>query len=537
MQLNVTSKNWLALAITTAQFGAVVPFTSRSSDSAPIIERPRPEPVAMFGGSPSRNLVNLRDKNLPTVWNVAKGKEQNLLWSVELGTKAYGGPIISGGKIFIGTNNGRPRDPKITGDKGVLMCFEERTGKFLWQSVHDKLRAGRVNDWPEEGVVSKPAVEGNRVYYVSNRGEVVCTTTDGLGDGKAENVWRLDMIKELNVFPHNASTCSPLIVGDTLFALTGNGVDLNHLNIPQPAAPSFLAMDKKSGKVLWKSNSPSIRLIEERRKNPAVTIMSLMNKGLVLLHGQWSNPVYAEPSGKPMVIFPGGDGWLRAFNPANGDLLWKFDGNPKSSFYVLGPKATRNDIVATPVIWENKLYVGMGQDPEHLKGVGHLWCIDIGKEPKNLDRDLSPVNDNFDPHAALNKDSALVWHFGGENPTKRPRRYHFGRTISACAVHDGLVYAAEYDGWLHCLDARTGEKHWDHDMEADTWCSPYWVDGKVHLGNENGEMFVFEHGKKKKLLNTIDMNGGLIRDPVVASNGVLFLITENPCKLYAFRAP
>ena len=63
------------------------------------------------------------------------------------------------------------------------------------------------------------------------------------------------------------------------------------------------------------------------------------------MHGQWSNPVYAEPNGKPQIIFPGGDGWIHAFNPKNGELLWKFDCNPKDSVYELGGEGTRNDFV------------------------------------------------------------------------------------------------------------------------------------------------------------------------------------------------
>ena len=74
------------------------------------------------------------------------------------------------------------RDPKITGDKGVLMAFRESDGEFLWQMVHDKLAAGRVNDWPYQGVASSPLVEGDRVYYVSNRAELVCLDTQGFRD-------------------------------------------------------------------------------------------------------------------------------------------------------------------------------------------------------------------------------------------------------------------------------------------------------------------------------------------------------------------
>src|SRR4029077_7483832 len=119
------------------------------------------------------------------------------------------------GRIFVGTNNNNPRDKKIHGDKGVLMCFRESAGKFLWQAVFDKLEAGRVNDWPDEGICSTPFVEGKQLYFVSNRCEVVCATTEGLHDGvnkgvkdekykgagNADIVWHFDMINKLDVFP------------------------------------------------------------------------------------------------------------------------------------------------------------------------------------------------------------------------------------------------------------------------------------------------------------------------------------------------
>jgi outer membrane protein assembly factor BamB len=89
-------------------------------------------------------------------------------------------------------------------------------------------------------------------------------------------------------------------------------------------------------------------------------------------------------------------------------------------------------------------------------------------------------------------------------------------------------------GHVFCLDAKTGKEHWSHDMNAPCWSSPYWVDGKVYLGNDNGELLIFQDGKEKKLLTTIDMGAGIRATPVVA-NGVLYLMTENPGKLYAIK--
>jgi PQQ-like domain len=161
----------------------------------------------MFGGTPARNMVNEIDKDIPITWSGAAGKEKNIKWSADLGSKAYGGPTISGGHIYVGTNNEHPRNPGIKGDKGVLMCFNEADGQFLWQSVHDMLTGGRVNDWEYEGIASSPAVEGDRLWYVSNRCELICASTAGLAAGNkgvtdekynsktdADIIWRLDMI-------------------------------------------------------------------------------------------------------------------------------------------------------------------------------------------------------------------------------------------------------------------------------------------------------------------------------------------------------
>jgi outer membrane protein assembly factor BamB len=472
----------------------------------------------MGGGSVARNLVNRVARDIPETWDATPGQERNLLWVADLGSKAMGGPVVAGGKIFVSTNNQKPRDPKIKGDKGVVMCFDEKTGAFLWQLVFDKLPIGRVQDWPEQGIMSVPVVERDHLYFVSNRCEVICASTI---NGAIR--WKLDMIGKLGVFPHCLATSSPLIVGDTLFVGTSNGMDETHLNIPAPAAPSFLAIDKHKGTVRWSSNLPTAGLIEARKKNPNVPLKNLVNQGLVLMHGQWSSPVYTEAGGKPQIIFPGGDGWLYSFNPENGALRWKFDCNPKAAVFVFGARGTRNDFIATPVVDEGRLYIGVGQDPEHMKGVGHLWCIDITREPKTADKDLTPVG--------------VVWHHGGDPPPGNQRRWAFGRTLSTCAVVNGLCFAADFDGYVYCFDAKTGQKHWEHKMDGDTWGSPSFVDGKVFIGNEEGEVLVFKASKEKTLLQTIEMPGtpSQVRATPIVANGVLYILTENPCKMYAVQ--
>ena len=146
----------------------------------------------MWGGTPDRNMVS-NMKGLPTTWDVAK--KVNVKWVASLGSQTYGNAVVAGGQVYIGTNNEGLRDPKVTGDKGILMAFRESDGEFLWQAVSDKLASGRVNDWPYQGVCSSPLVEGNRLYYVNNRAELVALDTQGFRDGKNDGPYSDEKLK------------------------------------------------------------------------------------------------------------------------------------------------------------------------------------------------------------------------------------------------------------------------------------------------------------------------------------------------------
>jgi len=448
---------------------------------------------AMFGNTFARNMV-AADTGMPAEWDVKTGK--NVKWWADVGSQAYAGPVALGGKVFVGTNNDGLKNPKLTRDRGVVMAFKAADGAFVWQMTHEKLPAGRVNDWPQQGVCSTPYAEGKRLYYTSNRATIVGLDAEGFGDGNdgpvtseketspidGDVVWEYDMIKELDVFPHNLAVSSPLAVDGLLFATTGNGVDEGHINIPSPAAPSFIALDVKTGALVWENNVP----------------------GSKIFHGTWSNPTYAVVKGRPQVIFPGGDGWLYSFEPKTGKLLWKFNANPPGAKYVLGGRGTANEIIATGVIWEDKLYVGVGQDPEHGEGVGNFWCIDA-----TLGGDVT--------------EKGKVWHRGGND---------FHRTISTAAIHDGIVYAADLSGFLYALDARTGQHYWTHDMLAAVWGSPFVVDGRVYLGDEDGDVEVLKVGKTKQVLGSYNMGVSVYSTPV-ARDGVLYVLARN--RLFALQ--
>src|SRR5687768_5511342 len=120
----------------------------------------------MWGGRPDRNMVSA-EKNLPAAWPDGGGKQ--VKWTAKLGGSTYGNPVVAGGRVFIGTSNGKDK----AGDKGVLLCVSEKDGSLLWRAEHDKLPSGNAEDFELIGICSTPCVAGDRVTYVSNRAELV----------------------------------------------------------------------------------------------------------------------------------------------------------------------------------------------------------------------------------------------------------------------------------------------------------------------------------------------------------------------------
>ena len=432
----------------------------------------------MWGGTLARNMIS-DETGLPTEWDAAGGV--NVKWVAELGAMSYGNPVVAGGKVFVGTNNDRPRDSDVEGDKGILMAFREADGAFLWQMVHDKLASGEANDWPFQGVCSSPSVDGDRLYYVSNRGEVVALDTEGFLDAEndgpfsgelragmtdADVIWTYDMIGELDVFPHNMTSSAPAVYGDLVIVNTSNGQDEDG-TVPSPGAPDLIALNRWTGDLVW-------------RAAPVV--------GDWILHGQWSSPAVAAIGGVVQVVIGQGDGWVRGYDVAGGALLWEFDTNPVDAEW---PR-TRNNVIATPVVWNDTVFVANGQDPESGEGGGRLHAIDATQRG-----DIS--------------ETGVVW-----------RTEQIRRSLSTVAIDDGLLYAADFSGFLHCLDVTTGEEVWVHDTFAAVWGSPLVVDGKVYLGDEDGDVVVLRAGRELEPLAEMNLGGAVYGAPI-AANGVLFI--------------
>jgi len=490
-----------------------------------------------FGGDDTRNMAS-EEKNLPAWFEPGKKRSdgsgidmqttKNVKWVARLGTENYSGPVISGGKVFIGTNDVNLNDPryKPTGG-GVLMCLDEATGKLLWRLVVPKLETGkRSTDFDNMtlGICSTPCVEGNRVYVVTNRNEVLCLDTEGQANGNdgpfhderrytgalsdaapgqlpgdADVIWRYDMLSELSIFPHDAASCSVLVYGDLVYVSTGNGVD--DKKAPFPMSPSLIALDKHTGRLAAKDDE----MIGSR-----------------IFHGQWSSPSLGHVDDKALVFFAAGDGVCYAFEalhtaapkPTFLHKVWSFDCNPPDYRYKdgtpidywAGDKQNNpnyiddgsyvgpSEIIGTPVFHNNRVYVTIGQDPQHGRGKGAVSCIDATK--------IGDVSQ-----------TANIWSYEG-----------IDRSMSTPSVAYGLVFIADAVGHIHCLDANTGKCYWVHDAKSDIWSSTLAADGKVYIGARRS-LLVFAASKEKKILSDIRL-GSQIRSTPAVADGVLYVASQ-----------
>jgi outer membrane protein assembly factor BamB len=431
----------------------------------------------------------------PVDWDHTTGR--NIVWSVELGNETYGRPVVAGDAVYVGTDNARHLNPAYQEHAGVLAAFQAKDGKFLWQDVAPTVERG-LRGFLLPSTTSAPYVEGNRLYYVTAQCQLRCLDTQGFRDGEnngpyrdevfqdhtaADIVWELDMCGRLGVFPHEATNSDVLPVGDLLIVATSNGQNEGHTRVPTPRAPSLIAVDKRSGDVVWRAIGP----------------------GAKVLHGQWSSPVVADVHGRLQVLFGGGDGWLRSYDAASGHEVWRFDGNPKDARWLPRPGVlSRGSIIASPVFADGRVFVAMGQSPGHGNGPSLIHAIS-----PNGQGDVTG--------------SRLLW-------TSR----EVGRVVGTPIARGGLLYVGDLGGTIHCLDAATGAHVWKHDTNEAIWGSLLLAGDRLYVGNVDGSMTVLRAGRRKELLGQIEMPAPLYSPPALVGDA-LYLTTANRLYLIAVK--
>jgi len=472
------------------------------------------DPPFRWGGAPSPNKVAEAGTLPADPGSVAP------LWELPLGSHQYSIPTITGGRVYVAVNDAAIQRAGYnrTGG-GAVLCFAQATGRLIWQMPSprymDGLKAPYHFDQWNLGICSGPLVDGDRVYVIGNRGEVLCLDREGQANGNdgpyldelqyvglaqtpgakleptdGDIIWRYDLLTELGINGHDVVGSTLLLHGNLLYACTSNGIDDRHNRIPKPLAPSLVVLDKRSGRLLaWDQEKIGQRMF----------------------HCNWSSPSAGRAGGKTLIFFGGGDGILYAFEEPAPPFeagtaqalkkVWSCDCNPpgyreRDGQPVAYSRTERNtpegpsEIIGTPVFYQGRVYVAIGQSPVHGVGQGCLWCVDAAT-------------------------GARVW-----------SSQLVERTLATAAIADGLLYIPDYTGILHCFDAATGERLWFHPLESKTWCASCLVaDGKVYLGTESNFLWVLKAGRQKQVLSQTRLKSTPIT--LMAADGVLYVPTQN----------
>jgi outer membrane protein assembly factor BamB len=521
---------------------------------------------AQWGQTFTRNMVSA-ETGLVDSFDPATGK--NVKWIVPLGSQSWATPVVAQGHIFIGTNNDLPRDPRHQGDRGVLLCLDEKDGRLRWQLVAPKLGTDVYLDWTRAGMCSPPTVEGNRVYMITNRGEAVCLDLEGQTNGNdgpyrdegrcmtangrtslvardailvprdandtsgtldvgpldADIIWLFDIPKQAGTWPHDSAHGSFLIDGDYLYVNTSNGVDNTHRRIRCPEGPSLICLDKKTGRLLARDYE---------------------GIGPRIFHSTWSAPALGVVHGRKLVFFCGGDGVVYAFEPLKGAVSSlkseissrnpeSSGGSPASSASNLTLDTSNSTAVpALRRVWR------FDCDPAGPKENVSQYLRNRQESPSNIKS--TPVFHNNRLYVTVAGD---IW-WGKEvaalkciDATKEGDITATGliwscdlklHCCSTPAVHDGLVYVADCARQIYCIDAATGKICWTQETKGDIWASPLVADGKVYVGTNRRDFWILAAGREKKLLQTLDLDSP-IAGTAIAANGVLYVNTMR--KLYA----
>jgi outer membrane protein assembly factor BamB len=476
----------------------------------------QPQPGERF----TRNQVS-SETHLPDLVNPATG--HGIKWTAKLGSSSYAPPAIAQGRVFVGTNNDSPLDPRQKGDRGVFRCLEESTGKFLWQLVVPKIGGDQYLDWPKVGIASPAAVEGDRVYLLTNRAEVVCLDAHGMSNGNdgpfmdeaghqtpdgkdpvpagpadADILWVTDLRNVAGIWPHDTCYGNPLLHGDFLYLNSNNGVDNTHRAIRKPDAPSLIVLDKRTGRLVAKDDE---------------------HIGPRIFHNTYSSPALGTVRGRELVCFGGGDGMLYAFDaltemPPAGSVsslkrAWKFDpdpGAPKTDVHRFtgNRKISPSTIMTPPVFVGDRIYVTHGGDLWWGKNEAWLKCL-AADQP------------------------------GDSTTTTALWSYQLKQSCSTPAVAGPLTFTADTaEKALICIETATGKELWQHPLGGEIWSSPLVADGKLYIGTRRGKLFIFAADREPELLCETTLDSPISAAPTTA-NGVVYVTTAE--SLYALAKP
>ncbi|MDR2116283.1 MAG: PQQ-like beta-propeller repeat protein [Planctomycetaceae bacterium] len=496
--------------------------------------------VILAAGLPVLFEPGRRDPVSDKIVDVGK----NVRWAVSIGTPTYAKPVISNGKVLIGTLNNTVYDPKRSGSRSVLYCFDEQNGTMLWQLPMPKNFTTPFVDSYCVGISSTPLVIGQRVYLTANSGEVLCLDMNGLADGNdgefqdeallfafneekpvpplgktdADVIWMFNMYEKFKSRPHDTNNADIFEHEGLLYVKTGNAPDNTHVRLRNPEAPSLLVFDKETGKPLARDD---------------------FDIGCDISHGQWCNPILVHRGGKSYILYGGGNGVVYCVAVPDNAKLRKTDGKLPSELsrelpHEL-PHELPSELPRLPTIWKfhgdpraqsnskepvPPFVMGMGSPsytclpPPKFDTETDLIFMLFGHDAWNGAKPFRSwlAAFRFSDQGGDITQSALVW--GTPNIT--------GGAVAPLGLEGGFLYMADRRGNFYCFETATGKTCWTLQLKGDIWAAPLLADGKIYIGTDRRLFYVLQSGRTPKILGEMRMPDRIFA-PATAHGNTLYV--------------
>ena len=420
----------------------------------------------------------------------------NVLWKVAL-PPGNSSPVIWGDRVFLTAFD----KPKLQ-----ATCLDRRDGKTLWSQT---LTAERIEPTHRTATPAAPTAvtDGQWVYFYCGSFGLVAYDFEG------REQWRRPFPPPNLDFGTGAS---PILIGDLLI-----------LNRDQDLGSELLAVDKRTGKTVWRTDRSEFR------------------RG-------FATPFVWRHDGIEELVVPGSL-WLKSYDLKDGSERWTVSGTSRVP--------CSSPAVGDGLLFSASWNIGGDEDDRVVMPPFEEFAREHdGNKDGNLKADempAGPVRERF-PQMDLNKDgvvTAAEWQMMREMFAKtgnallaiRPGgRGDITATHVAWKVtrglpyvasplyHRGRVYTIKNGGLVSCYDAKTGKVFYQDerlDAPGDYYASIVAAGDKVFLSSLNGVVTVLQAGDDLKVLARNRFGESISATPAIVE-GKLYLRTAS--QLFGF---
>lgn len=443
--------------------------------------------------------------NLP----VEIGPEKNVVWKTPL-PPGHSSPVLTAGRIFLTAHTNEKENYRL-----LVICLDRKTGSQLWEREVPRLQKGRLQN--VNGPASpSPVTDGTNVYAFFQEFGIIAFNAEG------KETWRLPL-GPFNMF--YGFGASPILVDQKLI-----------LPVDQDLNSYLIAIDKNTGKTLWKADRPGV------------------------ISGYSTPTLYQPRNGVPQIIVPESF-QLSSYAVADGKRLWWVRGLPcemksvasldDDYLYINGWGFPQNQpgqhVVTMPFEEGLKRYDKNGDGfvgREEISGtdpIDRMLSPKYGYDAFDLDRNGKLDAKEWEVFRAMmvSENGLLSIKLGGKGDmTESAVRWKYQKPVPqvpSTLLYRGVLFMVNDSGILTSFDPATGAVLKQGRLKGAIdkyFSSPVGADGKVWVISQDGTVSVVSARGEWEILGVNALGDEVFATPAI-TDGLLFIRTRNA--LFCFR--